>query len=963
MPDSQTEEIKRRIDIVDFIGQYVQLKQTGQNWKGLCPFHNEKTGSFMVHRERQIYRCFGCFVSGTKVITDSGLCPIENISRNDMVATHKARYQKVLHCFRRSYTGAIIKCVNRQMNWPILMTPNHKLFAIQTKLCKQASRETRICQRRCNQRCPSQYFLDYKIVKIRADQLKTNDYLLYPIDTKVDDLKKINLYSRMDYLINRRNIGAPAKYFPEIILANKNLLRFLGYWIAEGSTYSRGVRFSLGSHEMEFAQEIIYLTNKLFKLFAKLHIRKGNKNGLEISVSNTLLAKLIVDLCGHGAANKKIPAFCMRLSKYKQSILIDAIHKGDGTTVGIKNNKVRTGRKSITTISETLALQIRNLLLRQEITPSIQRGQEKIDKKGVKHRKYWTVSWLKNKRSNYSDFIVDSGVRYWLLPIRSIETVDYHGYVYNLMVKGDHSYVVDNFSVGNCGEAGDIFDFVQKHEGMDFYDSLKLLAERAGVILKTRDPREARQQQESKTELLELNKTLADLYHKLLVSHKAGAGARQYISGRKISEDTVKKFQIGYAPNNVARVKDYLNKMGFSDKDLAAAGNPERFRNRLMFPIADIIGNTVGFSGRALEKGQEPKYLNTRETPIFHKAKILYGFDLAKKEIRERDAAILVEGQMDVVLSHQASINNTVATSGTALTEDHLQIIRRQTQNICFAFDADDAGFKTTIKAVEMAWRQGLTVKIIVMPEGYKDAGETVEKDPALWTAAVEKALPAYDWLWQKLSLRYPPQSTSGKKQLANIINPLIAAVSDPVEKDDYIRRFSKGLNVGEGAVRDGLGRARVSRPDGHEPTQDKKDQSASRVWLELLALMYLVPEKISDVEKALHSKLGQSKVAKVYESVFEWYNKPQATREADFLKILPEGVSKKVVMAASELENQESDKEALAKDLDGRLQQILAKMRESTKTDFAQKIAEAEKSGNIKQVQKLMKELQKKIT
>jgi len=515
-----------------------------------------------------------------------------------------------------------------------------------------------------------------------------------------------------------------------------------------------------------------------------------------------------------------------------------------------------------------------------------------------------------------------------------------------------------------CGEAGDIFDFVQKHEGMDFYDSLKFLADRAGVTLKTRDPQQAQLQKESKTELLDLNQTLAKLYHQLLLTHRAGAQARSYIAGRKIDTETVKKFQIGYAPQHIDRVKDYLNKMGFSNEDLSQAGNPERFRDRLMFPIADIIGNIVGFSGRALEKGQEPKYLNTRETSIFHKAKILYGFDLSKKSIREKDLAVLVEGQMDVVLSHQAGVTNTVATSGTALTEDHLQIIRRQTPNICLSFDADEAGEKTTIKAIEMAWRQGLNTKIVKMPEGYKDAGEVVEKDPGVWRRTIDNALPAYDWLWQKMITKYSPQTTSGKKQLSNIIAPLIAAVSDSVEKDDYIRRLSQDLNISESAIRDNMKRSRslvnphlsALSPDPH------LSASTNNEWIELLALLYIIPEKIADAQNALQSKLGESKVAKVYELVFEWYNKPQSGSGADFLKVLPENLSKKIKIVASGIEAQAADKDEIKKDIDQRLSKLSARWREKVKSEFAQKIGAAEKSGNIKEVQKLMKELTTKL-
>ncbi len=531
----------------------------------------------------------------------------------------------------------------------------------------------------------------------------------------------------------------------------------------------------------------------------------------------------------------------------------------------------------------------------------------------------------------------------------------------SFMVNGERQI----YKCFGCGEGGDIFDFVQKIEGLDFYESLKYLAERAGVTLKTRDPQKAQQAQKSKMTLLDLNRTLVHLYHQLLLSHKAGEGARNYIKKRKISEETINQFQIGYAPNNIARVKDYLHKMGFADATLAEAGNPERFRDRLMFPIADTVGNIVGFSGRALQKDQEPKYLNTRETPAFHKSKVLYGFDLAKKTIREKNLAIIVEGQMDVVSSHQAGVTNAVATSGTALTEDHLLLVRRQTPKIAFAFDADSAGFNTTLKSLEMAWRLNMEPSIVEMPEGCKDAGEAVEKDPALWSQAVEEAKPAYDWLWDTLSKKYPPTSTTNKKELSKIIIGIVASVADPVERDDYILRLSKNINIGENAIRDGIKKISSQKKDNTQSSRKKNDdnqQPATPSWLELLALMNLVPEKIGDVLSVLQGKLGNSKVAAVYDSVFKWYNNSQARKEPDFLKVLPYDVAKKIKVVSAQVEAEQPDREILAQDIDGRLEKINQKLRDKIKSDIAVQIAEAQKTGDIKKVKELLKELQNKI-
>lgn len=508
-----------------------------------------------------------------------------------------------------------------------------------------------------------------------------------------------------------------------------------------------------------------------------------------------------------------------------------------------------------------------------------------------------------------------------------------------------------------CGEGGDIFSFVMKIEGLDFVDALKMLAERAGVQLKARDPQLAKQQSQNKTRLLELNKVVADLYHQLLLRHKAGEHARQYIESRKINKKTITDFQIGYAPNNVRRVQDYLQKMGFSQADLNLAGNPENFRDRLMFPIADTLGNIVGFSGRALQKGQEPKYLNTRETPVFYKSKILYGLFLAKNSIREADRAIVVEGQMDVVSSYQAKTENVVATSGTALTREHLLVLRRHTNNIVFAFDNDEAGFKATIKAIEMAWSLGIQTSVVSFPADIKDAGEAVEKDPSAWRQVVDDAVPAFDWLWQKLSAG-ETSSTASKRKIAQTIVPLVAQVTDPVERDDYKRRLAQSLAVTERAIEESLGKINTQSTKPSEPEEQKQNKIS--IWLKLLALMHLMPDKIGEAETMLGGKITNGKVADVYEHVFKWYNESKLEKNKDFLNELPPKLAQEVVIVATMLENDEPDVDVLRKDFEAHLEKISKNIKDKIKADFAEKIAQAEREGSIEKMQNLLKELEK---
>lgn len=514
-----------------------------------------------------------------------------------------------------------------------------------------------------------------------------------------------------------------------------------------------------------------------------------------------------------------------------------------------------------------------------------------------------------------------------------------------------------------CGEAGDIFDFTQKIEGLDFYESLKFLANRAGVEIKPLTPQRAGVKTESKSEVLELNKTLSQLYCQLLTKHKSGEGAHSYVKSRKLTDETIKKFLIGYAPQHIDHVRDYLLKMGFSDADMSRAGNPEKFRDRLIFPISDIVGNIVGFSGRALQKGQEPKYLNTRETVVFHKARVLYGFDIAKQDIRKQDRAVIVEGQMDVVLSHQAGVTNAVATSGTALTEDHLLLIRRQTDKVSFMFDADEAGEKTTLKALEMAWRLELQAKVVTMPEGFKDAGEVVENDPKLLSSIVKNAKPGFDWLIDFVSRGTEITSVEGRKYALKTLSSIISAVTDDVERESYIKKLSLLLGSSEEAVKAAMKKVQASSFSPKPASKDSKIVNPkTESWVELLALLNLAPQKIGDAREALEGKLGEGQVARVYESVFKWYNNSEPHRAPSFLKELPAEVEKKIAIASSDIESQGTDLSKIELDIDQRLEKIRSRLREKIKTDFAQKIAEAERKGDIGKVKELMQDLTRRI-
>ncbi len=313
-----------------------------------------------------------------------------------------------------------------------------------------------------------------------------------------------------------------------------------------------------------------------------------------------------------------------------------------------------------------------------------------------------------------------------------------------------------------CSEKGDIFNFVQKFEGLDFTGALKVLADRAGVRLERIDS-----QKDNRKEILyEILETATQFFEEQLAKD---ASAREYIMGRGLTEKTITHFRIGYAPADWRVLRMYLKSKGYKDADVEAVGLIKKtdkpgadpyydvFRGRIIFPIADTSGRVVAYSGRiVISDDKSPKYLNSPETVLYSKSKTLYGLDKAKSDIRKRDYVLLVEGQMDCVMLHQAGFTNTVAASGTAFTEDDgpssgLGLILRLTENIVIAFDADQAGQKAArriVPAISLmtAISLGMNIKIVDI-KGGKDPADIIKEDPRNWVKALESKKHFIDFL------------------------------------------------------------------------------------------------------------------------------------------------------------------------------------------------------------------------
>lgn len=367
-----------------------------------------------------------------------------------------------------------------------------------------------------------------------------------------------------------------------------------------------------------------------------------------------------------------------------------------------------------------------------------------------------------------------------------------------------------------CDKGGDIFSFVQEIEGLDFKGALKVLAERAGVPLarfgRTGEHKEKSDARDRLFELLEA----ATIFYASRLTDAAAA----YLAERGLSAEAVKEFRLGLAGAGWSELSDHLKKKKFTEKELIEGGLAkqgekgliDRFRNRIVFPIADSAGRVVGFSGRVFGADvhpDAPKYLNSPETPLFHKSRILYGFDRAKTAIRKLNCAVLVEGQVDLLASHQAGWENTVAVSGTAFTQEHAALIRRLTDNLLIALDADAAGIKAAGRAARAALQGGLNVKVARLPAGLDPADLILTQGADAWKKAIRDSKDIITFLLDVLEGSAKDQGQF-RRNVESAVLPFLADVPSPIAREQYIKEISERLGVSEEAVSEAF--SKVSR-------------------------------------------------------------------------------------------------------------------------------------------------------
>ena len=360
----------------------------------------------------------------------------------------------------------------------------------------------------------------------------------------------------------------------------------------------------------------------------------------------------------------------------------------------------------------------------------------------------------------------------------------------------------------SSGKGGDIFGFIMEVEGKTFREALEFLARKAGVELDQYDSARSKELARRKERLREILEISTRVFRNALAKNEE---VKNYVlKKRKLSPEIIKEFKIGYAPNTSRGLVDFLLKKGFSKKEIEDAGMTNRFggdifRDRMVIPLQDSSGLSIGFTGRILKEVENaPKYLNTPQTLLYDKSSHVFGLSQAKNEIRKAGFAVVVEGNMDVISSHQAGVKNVVATAGTAMTVRHFKALSRFSGDIRLCFDADQAGVNATERAIKLAQEAGVEISIISLDQSggeAKDPDELIQIDVELWRKSISKPQPAVEWVFDQYEKRCDLSTARGKKEFSTIALKVVESLGDPVEKEFYIEEISKRTGISGSAI------------------------------------------------------------------------------------------------------------------------------------------------------------------
>ena len=511
-----------------------------------------------------------------------------------------------------------------------------------------------------------------------------------------------------------------------------------------------------------------------------------------------------------------------------------------------------------------------------------------------------------------------------------------------------------------CGAGGDSIKFLMEIEGITFLDALERLADRVGIKLEKRSGNNA----EKKNEMLEVMELTARYYNWLLVSGKSGEKAREYLKGRKITEKIIETYNLGFSLsswdgliNYLTKKKNYslelLEKVGLVVRK-SGGGYYDKFRGRLMFPLQDSAGRVVGFTGRVLPelaKEGEPKYLNSPETEIYHKGKMLYGFYQAKKAIRESKRVVLVEGQMDQISSFACGVSETVAVGGTGITEDQMELMARLAGKIYVSLDADDAGYVAIKRSVELAEKRGLIIKVVQI-DGGKDPDEIARNSPSKWKKMVEDAVDVYEFVLEKAIKKHFNGTAEGIGKVLVEVIPFLAKIENVVIKEVWSKRLAEKIGVSVSSVLAEIEKAKKGKVFGGIIKKEEKvltETRTEKLLKVLIGSLFVEQDLVKKVKKVLKETEGSGGLWKILLFIFENLEKPMEVK--NLIAKMPfelQDLASEVYMASEEAETN------TANILDLAVSIAREKIREK-RTELSKERELAEEKGMVEKEQEIL--------
>jgi len=782
--NTSIESLKNSIDIVDVIGNFVELRKAGANYKANCPFHGEKTPSFVVSPSKQIYHCFGCLAPHEMIRTSQGLKPISDIEIGDFVYASSGKETKVIKVLKHKPQYGMLKFKTDLINDWSSFTQNHDMILVKKEDIVENLPYVRVEKTRPLKfygriKKNQNYKTDLLTSKVVfADDVVKGDYFLYPVDREILADKTLDVSSYWE----KNNFGPNVSKI-ETIPFSRDLMWLFGMYIAEGSTYRGGIKFSLNRKENLYAEKIIRVLKDIFSKEASLFLPKIRINSLEVTCSSTNLEHIFSKLFFKGANKKSYPYFFNYLSKEFREGLFQGLMDGDGCH----------SRRTYKTVSKSLSNLLVDLAISLEKIPSLYIDKAYVGKEGLEHQEAYTL--LFHKRESLKGFFeILQGTRYLFMRVKEIEKAKNEDYVYDITVEDEtHTFLTKNFLVGNCGVGGDSIKFVMELEKLTYPEAIEKLASMFNFSLSYT---------KGSSDYSDAKRVLESIQTWYVKNLEHNQTAKEYLLDRGIAQSSIQRFGIGYVPDGNS-VLNFLNSALLPlpkalDAGIIAQGEGGRYYARLVeritFPIFSASGAAVGFGGRTITD-HPAKYINSPQTKLFNKSRLLYGYDLAKESIYKNKKLIVCEGYLDVVMFHQAGFTETVASMGTALTPEHLPLLRKGEPKIILAYDGDKAGKAAALKAAQMLSASGFDGSVVLFPDGQDPADLIAKGESEAVAKLLREAKPLIPFVLEQIIYAYDLNDPRAKEAAFGTAKQFLEGLSQII-KDAYIPMAATLLSV-----------------------------------------------------------------------------------------------------------------------------------------------------------------------